>query len=58
LNLFEFIGGLYTRKQLTFDQINDLFDYYLIKIKMDANCKKWIQEYSFEKLNKVLKKMK
>lgn len=58
LNFFEFIGVLYLKKQLSFDQINDLFDYYLIRIKADSDCQNWIQKYSFEKLNRLLEKVK
>jgi hypothetical protein len=58
LNFFEFIGGLFTGGQLTFDQINDLFDYYLKKIKLDPDCGQWIEEYSFDKLKLLLAKLK
>src|ERR1700731_681775 len=37
LNFFEFIGVLYSRKHLTIEQVSDVFDYYLRKIKSDAD---------------------
>jgi hypothetical protein len=58
LNFFEFIGVLYSRKQLSFEQIYDLFDYYLAKIKSDPDCQIWIQEYSFDRLKTILDKVK
>lgn len=58
LNFFEFIGVLYSSNHLTFRQVYDVFDYYLKKIKSDDNCQKWINGYGFEKLKKLLKKVK
>jgi hypothetical protein len=49
LNFFEFIGVLYSRKHLTIEQVSDVFGYYLGKIKSDADCQQWINQYSFEK---------
>jgi hypothetical protein len=54
LNFFEFIGVLYSRKHLTIEQVSDVFDYYLRKIKSDADCQLWINQYSFEKLKLLL----
>ncbi|MBS1659973.1 MAG: hypothetical protein JST68_02865 [Bacteroidetes bacterium] len=54
LNFFEFIGVLYARKHLTIDQVYDVFDYYLLKIKEDPDCREWIGQYSFEKLKALL----
>jgi hypothetical protein len=54
LNFFEFIGVLYSRNHLAFDQVNDVFDYYLEKIKTDNDCRQWIDEYGFEKLKLLL----
>lgn len=56
LNFFEFIGVLYSRKHLNFGQVNDVFDYYLKKIKTDADCREWIEQYSFEKLKALMNK--
>jgi hypothetical protein len=55
LNFFEFIGVLYASNQLTFKLVYEVFDYYLKKIKVDADCKDWIDRYSFEKLKVLLK---
>ena len=52
--LFEFIGVLYSRKHLTIEQVVDVFDYYLGKIKADTDCQEWISQYSFEKLKALL----
>jgi hypothetical protein len=57
LNFFEFIGVLYTSRQLTFKLVSEVFDYYLGKIKVDADCKDWIDRYSFEKLKVLLRKV-
>lgn len=54
LNFFEFIGVLYSRKQLTFEQVFDVFDYYLKRIKSNAECRDWIEKYGFEKLKSLL----
>jgi len=54
LNFFEFIAVLYTRAHLTGDQVSDVFDYYLHKIKSDEDCQSWIDQYSFEKLKALL----
>jgi hypothetical protein len=58
LNFFEFIGILYYRKELKLEQVNELFDYYLKKIKTDASCNEWIDAYGFEKLRNLLNKIK
>ena len=57
LNFFEFIGVLYTSRQLTFKLVSEVFDYYLRKIKVDPDCKDWIDRYSFEKLKALLRKV-
>jgi endoglucanase Acf2 len=58
LNFFEFIGVLYWRKHLTVEQVYDVFGYYLVKIKGDADCREWIGQYSFEKLKLLLDQVK
>jgi len=58
LNFFEFIGVLYSRRHLTIEQVSDVFDYYLRKIKADADCREWIGQYSFEKLKALLDQVK
>jgi hypothetical protein len=58
LNFFEFIGVLHFSGHLTFKQVNEVFGYYLKKIKDDADCQDWIQKYSFEKLKGLLEKIK
>ncbi len=57
LNFFEFIGVLYSRKHLTFDQVYDVFDYYLKKLKSDADCQEWVGQYGFEKLKLILERV-
>lgn len=54
LNFFEFIGVLYTRKHLSFEQVDDVFGYYMKKIAGDPDCREWIDQYSFEKLKALL----
>jgi hypothetical protein len=58
LNFFEFIGVLYSRKHLTIEQVSDVFDYYLRKIKSDEDCQQWINQYSFEKLKLLLEQFR
>jgi CRISPR/Cas system CSM-associated protein Csm2 small subunit len=57
LNFFEFIGILYVERNLTFEHVYEVFDYYLKKIKDDDDCQDWIKRYSFEKLKALLKKV-
>lgn len=57
LNFFELIGVLQTSNQLTFRLVSEVFDYYLKRIKADADCQAWIRDYSFEKLKALLKKV-
>ena len=57
LNFFEFIGVLYSKKELTLDEVNEIFDYYLKKIKGYTICKDWIAKYGFEKLKNLLSKI-
>ena len=54
LNFFEFIGVLYSRGQIKSDEVFEIFDYYLKKIKDDPNCQVWIGKYGFEKLKALL----
>jgi hypothetical protein len=54
LNFFEFIGVLHSRGHLPLEQVWDVFDYYLEKISTDADCRKWIDNYGFEKLKALL----
>jgi len=56
LNFFEFIGVLYSRDHLSYQQVCDVFEYYLKKIKSDADCQQWIDQYGFEKLRTLLGK--
>jgi hypothetical protein len=57
LNFFEFIGVLYFRKELNLEEVNNVFDYYLLKIKNDINCQEWINKYGFEKLRNLIAKI-
>ena len=38
LNFFEYVGVLYSRNHLTYEQVYEVFDYYLKKIKNDPDC--------------------
>lgn len=57
LNFFEFIGVLYARGHLSLAQVCDVFDYYLKRIGADADCREWIDQYSFEKLKALLSRI-
>ena len=54
LNFFEFIGVLHSRGHLPLDQVRDVFDYYLERIRVEEDCREWIDKYSFEKLKALL----
>lgn len=57
LNFFEFIGVLYSRGQIKEKEVDEVFDYYLKKIKDDPNCRVWIDRYGFEKLKALLDRL-
>ncbi|MCX6319504.1 MAG: hypothetical protein NTW29_19665 [Bacteroidetes bacterium] len=57
LNFFEFIGVLHYRGELSLEQVNEIFDYYLKKIKDDPDCSIWIKKFGFEKLQLLLNKI-
>lgn len=58
LNFFEFIANLESEKQVSLKDVTNLFDYYLRKIKSSPACMSWIKNYGFEKLDKLLNKIK
>lgn len=59
LNFFEFIATLEAEGQLKKTDVNNLFDYYLKKLKGSASCLAWINrpDYGFEKLRTLLQKI-
>ncbi len=57
LNFFEFIANLEAEHQITITDVQNLFDYYLQKIKHSPICMQWIKKYGFEKLNILLNKL-
>jgi hypothetical protein len=59
LNFFEFIATLEAEGHLKSSDVNNLFDYYLKKLKYSAACLSWIKrpEYGFEKLRTLLQKI-
>lgn len=58
LNFFEFIANLESDRQLKRKDVNNLFEYYLRKIKNSEKCMDWInrKDYGFEKLRNLLSK--
>jgi len=54
LNFFEFIATLKIQKQLSLEEINHLFYYYLDLIKKSEICRKYIQAYGFKHLENLL----
>ena len=60
LNFFEFIASLEARGSLMLQDVLDLFEYYLQKIKRSPKSMKWIEreDYGFEKLRNLLNKIK
>ncbi len=57
LNFFEFIAKLEFDGYLTQQDIKDMFDYYLKKLKESEVSLKWIEDYGFEKLKNMLKRL-
>ena len=57
LNFFEFIATLEKEKQLSLDEIKNLFAYYLYLIKSDEVCLQFISDYKFKNLSKLLAKI-
>lgn len=60
LNFFEFIATLEAGGQLKRQDVENLFDYYLRKLKSSAVCAEWIgrTDYGFEKLRTLLRTVK
>jgi hypothetical protein len=58
LNFFEFVAVLEARKQLKQDEICDLFDYYLRKLKSHPFVVEYVDRYGFEQLRRLLKQLK
>ncbi|MEO6328059.1 MAG: hypothetical protein ABIO55_03970 [Ginsengibacter sp.] len=57
LNFFEFISKLESDGQLRLKDIEDMFDYYLRKLKQSEVSSNWINKYGFEKLKNLLNKI-
>lgn len=55
LNFFEFVAGLKAMKQLSLHEIKMLFEYYIRLLKRHDFVVKFIENQSFENLNKTLK---
>lgn len=60
LNFFEFIATLESEGQLKLNDVTNLFEYYLKKLKSSPICMSWIErkDYGYEKLRALLKKLK
>lgn len=56
LNFFEFIATLEKMKQLSVMEIQDLFSYYLTRIRSTEICMNYLQVYEFRNLEKLLYK--
>lgn len=59
LNFFEWLAFLEREKQLTFEQLDTMFGYYLIRLlQVDKNhqLRKYIQEKGYEQLHRLLKR--
>lgn len=58
LNFFEFIGVLWIREQLTIDEIQSVFKYYIKQLGDDDFLVKFCQNNDFENLVELIKKVK
>ena len=56
LNFFEFIATLEKMNQLKVQEIQDLFSYYLTRIRSSELCMNYVQTYEFKNLEKLLYK--
>ncbi|MEO7313036.1 MAG: hypothetical protein ABIX01_21800 [Chitinophagaceae bacterium] len=54
LNFFEFMATLEKLGHLKPSEIEALFAYYLVRIKKSQSCVKYIQDYGFKNLSKLL----
>jgi hypothetical protein len=54
LNFFEFIASLEKMKQLKIDEIQDLFSYYLTRIRQSEKLMAYIRQYEFKNLDRLL----
>jgi hypothetical protein len=54
LNFFEFIGSLWTMRQLTINEIKMLFDYYLKLIPSHKPVMVFVETQGFENLQRLL----
>ena len=54
LNFFEFIASLEKMKQLKIDEIQDLFSYYLTRIRQSEKLMSYIRQYEFKNLDRLL----
>ncbi|HEX2616747.1 MAG TPA: hypothetical protein VHL57_04345 [Flavobacteriales bacterium] len=55
LNFFEFIGILEKMGQLTREEIDQLFDYYLRLIKGSPIASAYVQKHGFEQVERLLR---
>jgi hypothetical protein len=58
LNFFEFVAVLEATKQVTQDEVCDLFDYYLQNLKQRPFVVKYIKAQGFERLSRLLDRLK
>ena len=56
LNFFEFVGVLEKSGQLTGDEIEDLFGYYLDCLERCTPVRRYLGEKSYEQLDRLLRK--
>jgi hypothetical protein len=56
LNFFEFISMLQFKKYIKPDEVKDMFDYYIDKLKNDTFIVQYVNQLGFENLEKLLSK--
>jgi hypothetical protein len=57
LNFFEFVAFLKKSEQITFEEINDLFGYYLSCISRHKSVRKYLKPNGYEMLDDLLEEM-
>ncbi len=54
LNFFEFISVLQIKKHVSESEVKDLFGYFITALKKNEFIRKYIQQFGFENLDKIL----
>lgn len=58
LNFFQFVAFLESSKQLTTEEIKDMFNYYLQCLKKHGRVRKYIKDNGYKRLDSLLERWK